>query len=344
MKSNLPVQRRPLLIAGILTLLFLLITKLIPLYLTSRNIIYDPEVIGIKAGKMSSLLTWPLSELFADHFVNSYYFIPIVFIFYWILVIVLKQVHLFLKERKIYRWIFASVLLFFILLRIFPNTLCWLDDQQPSRSIGTSGKGSLEHGKRLLFYGNNFRYFNFLSYLKGNCFVHHKVKQTLIDTYKTCETTCPGILFYTGEGSMRKGGPYIVNHRTHQNGLSVDLLLNYKKDNKTYDPVGLFNAYGYGLNTDDQGKLNKSMPVDVYNEDVQLDFETNARFLLALDDACRKNGIRIRIVILKTALKPSLFATPSGKKILERKIRFAHTLTPMLNQAHDDHFHVDFEL
>jgi len=338
------VQRLPLVIASILTLLFLFITKLIPLYLNSQHIIYDPQVIGTKAGKMSCLLTWPLSDLFSDHFVNSYYFIPFVFLYYWLLIIALKPIHVFLKQRKIYRWIFISLLFFFTLLRLFPNTLCLLDNHQPSRSIGTSGNGNLAHGKRMLFQGNNFQYFNFISYLKGNCFVHDKVKQSLLDAYKICETTCPGVEFYTGEGSMRKGGPYIFNHRTHQNGLSVDLLLNYKKDNAPYDPVGLFNAYGYGLNTDDKGFINESVPIDWYAAHTQLDFETNARFLLALDDACKKNGIRIRIVILKTTLKPSLFATPSGKQLLARKIRFAHTLTPLLNQAHDDHFHVDFEL
>ncbi|MDB5255907.1 MAG: hypothetical protein JWM14_602 [Chitinophagaceae bacterium] len=342
--KSLFIQRSQLLIAGILTFLFVLLTKLLPLYLTSQHIIYDEEAIGIKAGKMSALLTWPLSDLLSVHFVNSYYFIPFVFLHYWLLIVVLKQIHLFFKQRKIYRWIFGGIILVFIILRINPNLLCALDSNEPSRSIGTSGNGSLQHGRRMLFRGNNFQYFNFLSYLKGNCFVHEKVKQSLIDAYMICETTCPGITFYTGEGSMRRGGPYIFNHRTHQNGLSVDLLLNYKKNNEPYDPVGLLNAYGYGLDTDEKGKVNKSKPINRYADDTQLDFETNARFLLALDDACRKNGVRIRIVILKTALKPFLFATPSGKKLQDRHIRFAHTLTPMLNQAHDDHFHVDFEI
>jgi len=338
------LKPRQVLLAGILTFVFVLLTKVIAALLIHYHVIYDTEVIWLKAGKMAAALTWPLSDLLPIAIINTYYFIPFAFLYYLFLVIVLHRLHLFLTEKKWYRWLFVVGILLFLTLRLYPNMLCALDSKEKSVSIGTSGKGQLKHGKRLLFEGNNFQYFNFLSYVKGNCFVHEKVKQSLIDAYKTCETTCPGVIFYTGEGSMRRGGPFIFNHRTHQNGLSLDLLLAYKKEEAFSDPVGLFNAYGYGLDTDDKGLINYSKPINWYPENTKVDFETNARFLLALDDACKKNGVRIRIVILKVALTPHLLSTPSGQKLKSRQLRFAHTLTPLLNQAHDDHFHVDFEI
>ena len=146
------------------------------------------------------------------------------------------------------------------------------------------------------------------------------------------------------KGQKKNGGPYIFNHRTHQSGTSLDLLLVFKKDNRQYDPINLFNAYGYGLDTDEKGAINKSIPINFYPKNTSIDFETNAKFLLALDDACQKNGIKIKIVILKVELKPFIFATVSGKKLLAKKIRFATKLPELINQAHDDHFHIDFEI
>ena len=39
-----------------------------------------------------------------------------------------------------------------------------------------------------------------------------------------------------------------------------------------------------------------------------------------------------------------LIETPSGKKLLARHIRFATVLPKLLNDAHDDHYHVDFTI
>jgi penicillin-insensitive murein endopeptidase len=338
------LRRKDFITSNILVLLFLLLTKVLAYILITRKIIYDKNAILIKSAEMADILTWPLSSLFPTKFVSSYYFLPIVFLYYLALVIFFSKLHQFLSERKLYRWIFLALIIPTTILRTWPNMLMYLDNNEPSKSIGTPGSGILINGKRLPFEGSNFQYFNFLSYVKGNCFVHEKVKQTLIDAYKICETTCPGTEFSTGEGSKKNGGTYVFNHRTHQNGTSIDLMLVFKKENKQKDLSGLFNAYGYGIDTDREGKVSKSRPVNIYPENTSVDFETNAKFLLALDDACRKNKIRIRIVILKVELKALLFATPSGKKLLERNIYFASALPDLINKAHDDHFHVDFEV
>ncbi len=336
--------RWKLVLSAILTLLFVLLTKVIPYVLIIKTVIYNKQDITIKAQVLIRALSWPVYHMFSENFVQSVYFIFIIFLYYLLLIIIVTSTHNFLWTNKLYRWILPSLCIPIVILWFNPNLLVAFDNNEPSKSIGTSSKGSLINGKRLPFMGSNYQYFNFMSYLKGNCFVHHKVKQTLIDTYKICEKTCPNILFIVGEGSKGKGGPYVFNHRTHQNGTSLDLLLVFKREDKQYDPLSLFNAYGYGLETDNEGIINKSIPINIYPKNTQIDFETNAKFLLALDEACRKNGIKIRIVILKVELKPLLFASASGKKLLLRNIYFANSLSDLVNRAHDDHFHVDFDI
>ncbi|HWZ22825.1 MAG TPA: hypothetical protein VNW06_09245, partial [Cytophagaceae bacterium] len=251
------LRSKNLILSGLLSLFFILLTKILPYILIRYKILYDKEGILMKAEEMANILTWPLSSLFSISIISSYYFLPFVFIYYLILLILFTWVHHFLRSKKLYRWLFLFIIISITILRINPGLLVYLDTEQPSKRIGTSGDGALINGKRLPFRGNNFQYFNFLSYLKGNCFVHEKVKQTLIDAYKICEKTCPGIEFSTGEGSKKNGGSYVINHRTHQNGTSLDLQLVFEKEHKQYEPNNLFNAYGYGLNTDDNGTINK---------------------------------------------------------------------------------------
>jgi penicillin-insensitive murein endopeptidase len=65
-----------------------------------------------------------------------------------------------------------------------------------------------------------------------------------------------------------------------------------------------------------------------------------ALHLLALDQAARAHGIRIRRVIFDMALHSKLGATGSGAQVLRR-------LTFNRQQAwvrHDEHYHVDFEV
>ena len=201
------LYRKHFIISSILFLIFILLTKILPYFLISQKIIYDKKGITMKAEAMAEMLSWPLSSLFSTSFLNSYYFLPFLFIYYLLLLIVFVWLHNFLWSRRLYRWLCLACIVFLITLRINPNLLIYLDNEQASKSIGTSGDGSLINGKRLIFKGENFQYFNFLSYLKGNCFVHEKVKKTLLDAYSTCEKTCPKIEFLIGEGSKKKWRP-----------------------------------------------------------------------------------------------------------------------------------------
>jgi penicillin-insensitive murein endopeptidase len=216
-----------------------------------------------------------------------------------------------------------------------PNIL--YQNSGKSKSIGTPGNGSLKNAYQIKFKTNNSKYFSFISfYLIGTGYVNSKLYQTLLDSYKECETTCPGIKFCTMECSLKKGGKTLI-HRTHRNGLSVDFMVPKIKDGKqvvAYDRIGLWH---YLLNFDSSGRLKM-------NKKVSIDFETMGKHIIALDNAARKNGLSISKVILKIDLKDDFFKTSSGKEIKHRGIYFARNLTKNVDLVHDDHYHVDFKI
>ncbi len=136
----------------------------------------------------------------------------------------------------------------------------------------------------------------------------------------------------------RQTGGKTLLHKTHQNGLSVDLMVP-KKDEKgnqvrRYDWIGLWH---YLLEFTDEGML-------IFNASTDIDFEKLGSLILALDDAAKKNDLRIKMVILKIELKDDFYATSTGKEIKRRGIYLAKYLPDWTNRMHDDHIHVDFEV
>ncbi len=206
-----------------------------------------------------------------------------------------------------------------------------------SRSIGSVGKGGIENPYLMPYSGNNFRYFSQISYyLLDNGYVNSKVHATTLDAYTLCESTCKGVEFRIMECSNRTGGKMLI-HRTHQNGLSIDFMVPKKKgdsQSKLFDRLGIFH-YLLEFTNSGQLKLDKK---------VEIDFEAMGRHLLALDDASRKNELRIKKVILKIELKDDFYKTKSGRKVKQRGIYFAKALSNIVNDVHDDHYHVDFEI
>lgn len=206
-----------------------------------------------------------------------------------------------------------------------------------SRAVGSVGNGSLENEYLLPYRGLNFKYFSPLSYyILDNAYVHSKLYHTLIDAYAICESTCPDTFFRVMECAHKGGGKMLI-HRTHQNGLSVDFMIPKMKNGKQarfYDYFGIWH-YLLEFTNDGKSKLNKQ---------VEIDFETMGKHILALDAAAHQQGLRIQKVILKIELKDDFFRTESGQKVKSKGIYFAKSLTPMVNNAHDDHYHIDFEI
>lgn len=195
--------------------------------------------------------------------------------------------------------------------------------------------GSLENGWLLPYNGRNFAYFSGLSYgVFNNAYTHSTTYRIILDAYKTCETTCPGVFFRLMETSDKHGGRLLI-HRTHQNGTSADFMMPKKRAGKPcrwFDHLGYFH---YLLDFDEKGRLYGCKSVEV-------DLESAARHILALDAAARKHGQRIKKVILRLELTDEFYATPSGQAVRERGIYLVQNMPYWTNRVHDDHYHVDF--
>ncbi|MCC6703144.1 MAG: penicillin-insensitive murein endopeptidase [Fluviicola sp.] len=209
-------------------------------------------------------------------------------------------------------------------------------DTAKSISEGSVSNGSLTNGRILPFSGKNFQYFDTTSYLYKRAFVHEKVLQSILDSYQNLEITCPDCHFGIMECSNEHGGP-IKPHRTHQNGLSVDFMTPLLKNEVPTNALDNLGASHYLMQFDKNGNYTS-------DPSYRIDFDKMALHLLALNEAATANGLKIEKVILKLELKDELFATPNGKKLRETGIYFATNLTPLINNLHDDHYHVDFKI
>lgn len=205
-----------------------------------------------------------------------------------------------------------------------------------SKAFGSRSKGSLENAWLMPYSGDNFENFSFVSYfLWKNAYTHSTVHDILLEAYAECETTCPGIDFRYMECSNKKGGKMAI-HNTHRNGTSIDFMVPKKREKRQSTFWDRFGLLHYLLEFSPEGKLN-------LNSAVEIDFETSAKHILALDNAARKRGWKIKMIILKLNLKDDFFKTPSGKKVKSRGIYFARSLKPAVDMMHDDHYHIDFE-
>jgi len=233
-----------------------------------------------------------------------------------------------IKKAKILFLLFVIAQLFTIPERLHTN-------KGASKSIGKVGKGQLENAWLIPYSGENFKYFSFISYyFMKNGYLHSKVHDTLLDAYQICEKTCPETYFRLMECANKKGGKMAI-HNTHQTGMSVDFMVPKIKNGKPsrwLDKIGL---WSYLLEFTDDGKSK-------IDKEIEIDFEMMGKHILALDKAARKNGLRIKMVILKIELKDDFYKTKSGKKVKQKGIYFARHLKKWVNKVHDDHYHIDF--
>lgn len=209
------------------------------------------------------------------------------------------------------------------------------NDSLPSISSGTVSNGSLINGQIIPFYGENFTYFDKDSYLGERAFTNNDVSEIVLNTYDELKTAYPERHFWLMELSNRNGGR-IYPHRTHQNGLSADFMMPKLKDGEPYYGLDSLGKDHYFLSFDNEGK---------YSEDqsIQVDFNLIAHHILLLEEQARNQGYRISKVIIKVEYKDELFATEYGKKLKSSNIYVVRNLTPLINNIHDDHFHIDFE-
>ncbi len=237
-----------------------------------------------------------------------------------------------MKLKK--RWVIPAVLLVVLGLISIPELI--YKNSGESTSLGSVRNGKLKNGWLVPFEGNNFQYFSRFSYYILNCgYVNDKIHHTIMDAYAACEASCAEQKFWLMECSRKQGGRMVL-HWTHQNGTSVDFMVPTKRGTKRdvlSDHFGLFH-YLLSYNANGQFTLNPK---------TEIDFVTMGTHILALDDACRKNGLRIRKILFNTNMLDELFNTPAGREIQEREIFIPRRLNDFINRLHDDHYHVDFE-
>ncbi len=205
-----------------------------------------------------------------------------------------------------------------------------LESEKPSTSIGATNDGRLVRGKRLPSTGPNFRTYSRLGSTLGRTAVHSRVRDSMLAAYETLEESTPGVRYVYGETGWPWGGRFRP-HRTHQNGLSVDFMVPVKRnDEPTTLPTGPVNKFGYAWEFDGEGR----------SGNLTIDFEAMANHLHALDNAARKHGLRIALVVFAPDLQQHLFKSELGSELRER-LRF--NVNPSWVR-HDDHYHVDFAL
>ncbi len=203
-----------------------------------------------------------------------------------------------------------------------------------SVAVGKVHDGHLQNGYLMPFRGENFKYFSFISYyLMDNAYVHSKVYKTVLDSYEDLSLKYPDQKFQIMECSGKNGGKLKL-HNTHRNGLSIDFLVPKKGKGYQYNNIGLLH---YLLEFDEDGKLEK-------NKKIEIDFQMMAEHILSLQNAGASYGVRIKKVILKINLKDDLWNSASGKKLKQSGIYFAKNLNKSIDDMHDDHYHIDFEI
>lgn len=196
---------------------------------------------------------------------------------------------------------------------------------------GTTEKGRLENGVQLPVEGKNFQAYSWLGYHFGRTYVHSKVREVIVSSYKTLERSAPEKIYVYGETGWPSGGRFRP-HKTHQNGLSVDFMvpITDKAGRSVPLPCSMFNKFGYGIEFDSSGK---------YGE-YKMDFEAMAEHLYQIHTAATAQGVKIWRVIFDPGLQPFLFRTKRGP-YLQQHMAFSKQPSWV---RHDEHYHVDFSV
>lgn len=216
-------------------------------------------------------------------------------------------------------------------LKYYENNSNVIDDSQ---NIGSVSNGKLINGKLVPFYGENYAYFDSKSYLEHRAYTTDEVLSTILSSYKDMELISKDRFFYLMELSNKDGGK-IWPHRTHQNGLSADFMMPMLRNSTPYCGLDTLGIDHYWLRFNNSGE---------YSEDksVKVDFELIAKHILNLDKNARKNGMKISKVIIKIEYKDELFSGEAGQKLKNSGIYVVRNLSKLINDIHDDHYHVDF--
>ena len=198
-----------------------------------------------------------------------------------------------------------------------------------STCYGRVENGRLEDSVSLPREGPNFVRMAQGPVSAGRVFVHSIVRDIVVDAYSALAAERPKVRWVYGETGLQYGGP-IPPHRTHQNGLSVDLFVPVVDidGNSVQFPNRSDNGYGYQVDFDAAGE----------NSTHSIDFASLGDLLYQLHMAAKKRGSGLSLVVFQQELRSRLFQTARGRWLKEN-IPFPNWDDSV---RHDDHLHVDF--
>ena len=210
------------------------------------------------------------------------------------------------------------------LLCALPPTLL----AETSKCFGTTANGRLQGGVSLPLSGNNFSAYSVLGWTSGRTYVHSAVSDILIEAFRALERSAAGKTFVYGETGWKQGGRF-KPHKTHQNGLSVDLMVPVLLEGESVPlPGGMFNRYGYDIEFNKEGRY----------EDYRIDFEALAELIYQIHLAAKTNSVAIDRVIFDLPLQQHLWSTKRGE-FLRQSVTFSKKAAWV---RHDEHIHIDF--
>lgn len=197
---------------------------------------------------------------------------------------------------------------------------------------GTTQKGRLVNGEKLPISGNNFSTYSEIGWTAGRTFVHSKVKEILLSAYQNLEKSALGKVFVYAETGWEKGGSF-KPHKTHQNGLSIDLMvpiLESKTSKSVPLPTTVLNKWGYSIEFNSKG---------IYKE-YTIDFETLGELVYQIHAAATNRHVKVSRVIFDPAMITLLHASKRGAFIK------LNIMIPTKKSwvRHDEHIHIDFEI
>ena len=209
--------------------------------------------------------------------------------------------------------------------------LSFTTDASESICYGTTSNGKLEGEVKLPSEGNNFISYSTTAEVLGRTYVHSKVKDIMLTSYKWLEVEAPGKVYKYAETGFKDGGRFRP-HKTHRNGLSVDFMVPVvnKKGESVHLPTHYFNKLGYSIEFDEVGKY----------EEYTIDYEALAAHIVSLHRAAAEKGMDLWRVIFDPELQPHLLSTKQGE-YLKQHIQFSKKRSWV---RHDEHYHVDIEV
>lgn len=198
---------------------------------------------------------------------------------------------------------------------------------------GTTSRGKLENGVKLPLSGQNFDAYSSVLWGIGRTYVHSSVRAVLLQSYKNLYTMMPTKKFVYAETGFKSGGRF-KPHKTHQNGLSVDLMVPTFIDGDSEQSVpfetNASNRYGYDVDFDSNGLYKK----------YRIDFEALGALIVEIYKVSVEKKLGLWRVIFAPDLQPLLYKTSHGD-FIKKNISISKKKSWV---RHDEHIHIDFEV